>query len=156
MKRCVSAALALAVSLSAPALAAGYRLAPYKDDLFKYPKLLSSEAAGDYVVVQYIQSRDLDERDAVPEKKTKDEYVSLDTKAVEQDLEVRDGATTVKVIGVGKTDGKAKAVVIYLHGRNGSRFQGANDWMFGGNFNFETSSLGIRDRVAEAALDGIR
>ena len=31
--------------------------------------------------------------------------------------------------------GKAKAVVIYLHGRNGSRFQGTNDWMFGGNFN---------------------
>ena len=101
MKRCISAALALALFLSVPALAAGYRLAPYKDDLFKYPKLLSSEAAGDYVVIQYIQQRDLDERDVVPEKKTKDEYLSLDTKAVEQDLEVRDGATTVKVIGDG-------------------------------------------------------
>jgi hypothetical protein len=135
MKGRISVALALALSISVPALAAGYRLAPYKDDLFKYPKLLSTEAAGDYVVVQYIQSRDLDQRDVVPEKKTKDEYVSLDTKAVEQDLAVRDGTTTVKVIGVGKTEGKAKAVVIYLHGRNGSRFQGANDWMFGGNFN---------------------
>src|SRR5579863_9366177 len=126
MRGRISVALALALSLSMPALAAGYRLAPYKDDLFKYPKILSSEAGGDYVVVQYIQQRDLDERDVVPEKKTKDEYVSLDTKAVEQDFEVHDGSTTVKVIGVGKTDGKAKTVVIYLHGRNGSRFQGAN------------------------------
>src|SRR5258708_38554897 len=109
MKRCISAALALALSLSVPVLAAGYRLAPYKDDLFKYPKLLSSEAAGDYVVVQNIQSRDLDERDVVPEKKTKHEYASLDTKAREQDPEARDGATTVQAIGVGKTDGKAQA-----------------------------------------------
>src|SRR5438309_10578122 len=130
MKRSISLVAALVLLLATPALGAGYRLAAYKDDLFKYPKLLSSEAGGDYVVVQYVQQRDLDERDVVPEKKTKDEYVSLDTKAVEKDFEVRDGNTTIKVIGVGKTDGKAKAVVIYLHGRNGSRFQGANDWMF--------------------------
>ena len=135
MGRRISIALGLTVLLSASALAAGYRLAPYKDDLFKYPKLISSAASGDYVVVEYVQQRDLDERDVVPEKKTKDEYVSLDTKAVEQDLVLHDGTTTMKVIGVGKTAGKAKAVVIYLHGRNGSRFQGANDWMFGGNFN---------------------
>src|SRR5947207_474618 len=123
MRRTISVALALALSLSPPALAAGYRLAAYKDDLFKYPKLLSSEAGGDYVVVEYVQQRDLDRRDVIPEKKTKDDYVSLDTKAVEQDLVLRDGAMTIKVIGVGKTAGKAKAVVIYLHGRNGSRFQ---------------------------------
>lgn len=135
MRRTISVALALALLLSGPAIAAGYRLAAYKDDLFKYPKLLSSEAGGDYVVVEYVQKRDLDQRDTVPEKKTRDEYVSLDTKAVEQDLVLRDGTTSIKVIGVGKTEGKAKAVVIYLHGRNGSRFQGANDWMFGGNFN---------------------
>src|SRR5262249_39137217 len=107
----------------------------YKDDLFKYPKILSSAANGDYIVVEYRQARDLDQRDVVPEKKTRDDYVSLDTKAVEQDVVVTEGKVTIKVIGVGKTAGKAKAVVIYLHGRNGSRFQGANDWMFGGNFN---------------------
>ena len=83
MRRTISVALAL--SLSVPALAAGYRLAAYKDDLFKYPKLISSEAGGDYVVVEYVQKRDLDQRDVVPEKKTKDEYVSLVT-TFEQDL----------------------------------------------------------------------
>ena len=31
--------------------------------------------------------------------------------------------------------GGAKAIVIYVHGRKGNRFQGANDAMFGGNFN---------------------
>lgn len=134
-RKSVSIALAVALSFALPAFAAGYRLAPYKDDLFKYPKIMSSDANGDYVVVEYREARDLDQRDAIPEKKTKDEYVSLDTKAVEQDLVLNDGKTSIKVIGVGKTAGKAKAVVIYLHGRNGSRFQGANDWMFGGNFN---------------------
>jgi hypothetical protein len=126
------AALAIAAGI---ADAAAFRLAPWKDDLFKYPALLSSKDDGAYVVVDYNQKRDLDERDIVPEKETRPEYVDLSVKKVEQDMTLTDGAIRVQFIGVGKVQGKAKIVVIYIHGRNGNRFQGANDGMFGGNFN---------------------
>lgn len=115
--------------------AAGLKLAPFKDDLFKYPAVISSKDDGAYVVVDYNEKRDLDQRDIVPEKETKPEYVDLSVKKVEQDLTLTDGDTKVQFIGVGKVQGKAKIVVIYIHGRNGNRFQGANDGMFGGNFN---------------------
>jgi hypothetical protein len=137
MRRGLAAlALGLAVlSLAGGTASAAYRLAPWKDDLFKYPALVSSKDDGAYVVVDYNEKRDLDERDIVPEKQTKPEYVDLSVKKVEQDMTLTDGATKVQFIGVGKVQGKAKAVVIYIHGRNGNRFQGANDGMFGGNFN---------------------
>lgn len=137
MKRAL-ALLAFAVvafAFTAGAADAAYRLAPWKDDLFKYPALLSSKDDGAYVVVDYNEKRDLDERDIVPEKQTKPEYVDLSTKKVEQDMTLTDGTTKVQFIGVGKVQGKAKIVVIYIHGRHGNRFQGANDGMFGGNFN---------------------
>lgn len=130
-----AAALAVAAGAADAADAAALRLAPWKDDLFKYPALLSSKDDGAYVVVDYNQKRDLDERDIVPEKETRPEYVDLSVKKVEQDMTLTDGATRVQFIGVGKVQGKAKIVVIYIHGRNGNRFQGANDGMFGGNFN---------------------
>jgi len=132
--RFLSLCLALAFATE-PALAAGYRLAPWKDDLFKYPRVISSTANGDALVVEYVESRDLDARDVVPEKKVKPDYVSLDTKSFEQDLTLTFGKTTTKYIFVGKSQAKAKAIVIYVHGRGGNRFQGANDGMFGGNFN---------------------
>jgi hypothetical protein len=125
----------VAFAFTAAAADAAYRLAPWKDDLFKYPALLSSKDDGAYVVVDYNEKRDLDERDIVPEKQTKPEYVDLSTKKVEQDMTLTDGTTKVQFIGVGKVQGKAKIVVIYIHGRHGNRFQGANDGMFGGNFN---------------------
>jgi len=134
MNKAVAALLAL-ILLAVPAGAAGYRLKPWKDDLFKYPKVIETGSGGDYVKVEYVEQRDLYERDVVPEKKTKDEYVSLDVKSVEQDLVLSEGKVKVGFIAAGKVDGGAKAVVIYIHGRKGNRFQGANDWMFGGNFN---------------------
>jgi hypothetical protein len=138
MKQALAALVLGAVALTAAAGAAdaaALRLAPWKDDLFKYPALLSSKDDGAYVVVDYDEKRDLDARDVVPEKETRPEYVDLSVKKVEQDMTLTDGATRVQFIGVGKVQGKAKIVVIYIHGRNGNRFQGANDGMFGGNFN---------------------
>jgi hypothetical protein len=131
----LAAAVALVVSPALPGVAAGYRLAPWKDDLFKYPGLLGSAYDGDYVKVDYVESRDLYARDIVPEKKTKPEYVDLGIKSVERDMVATEGRVSVKYIGVGKVEGGAKMVVLYVHGRNGNRGQGANDWMFGGNFN---------------------
>jgi hypothetical protein len=125
---------AIAVCLPTSVDAAGYRLAPYKDELFDYPKVLETKHGGEYVKVEYIESRDINQRDSIPVKQARPEYVSLDTKAVEQDLSLKVGRRTVKFIATGKTEG-AKAIVMYVHGRKGNRFQGANDGMFGGNFN---------------------
>jgi len=120
--------------LASTGFAAGYRLAPYKDDLFDYPKVLESAYGGDYVKVEYVEARDIHQRDAVPVKQARPEYVSLETKAVERDLSLRAGGRSVKYIATGKTEG-ASAIVMYVHGRRGNRFQGADDGMFGGNFN---------------------
>ncbi len=127
-------ALLTAWAACGQAAADGYRLGPYKDDLFKYPAIVSSAFGGDYLTIDYVEARDLDQRDAIPEKRVKPEYVSLNVRALEKDSTLRSGGLTVRYIAVGKTDG-AHAVVIYLHGMGGSRFQGDNDWMFGGNFN---------------------
>ena len=124
----------LAVS-AAPLLAEGFRLAPYKDELFDYPKVLESSYGGDYVKVEYIEARDINQRDEIPIKKARPEYVSLETKAVERDLTLKVGRTNLKYIATGNVDGGARAIVLYVHGRNGNRFQGADDGMFGGNFN---------------------
>ena len=130
----VAAAAALVLAVT-PALAA-YRLAPFKDDLFEYPGVIDTAYGGDYVKVDYVESRDLYERDIVPEKKTKPEYVSLEVvKPVERDMTAKEGRVSVQYIATGAVEGGAKAVVLYVHGRGGNRGQGANDWMFGGNFN---------------------
>jgi hypothetical protein len=97
--------------------------------------VLESALGGDYVRVEYIEARDINQRDAIPVKQARPEYVSLDVKAVERDLTLKVGRRTVKYIATGKIDGGAKAIVIYVHGRKGNRHQGANDGMFGGNFN---------------------
>ncbi|MCB1486301.1 MAG: alpha/beta hydrolase [Bauldia sp.] len=115
--------------------AAGFRLAPWKDDLFDYPAILGTSYGGAYVKVDYVEQRDLYQRDVVPEKKTKDEYVDLEVKSVERDMTAKEGRISVQYIATGKYQGGAKIVVMYVHGRKGNRGQGANDWMFGGNFN---------------------
>lgn len=114
------------------AAAEPYRLAPYKDDLFQYPAILQSEDGGDYVVVSYTKPRDLYGRDAIMEKQAKPEYIT-ELGTVSRSFQGAGG--TLQYIGAGLVDGGAKAVVIYIHGQGGSRFQGADQGMFGGNFN---------------------
>jgi len=119
----------------AEAAEAPYRLAPYKDELFAYQKILESDFDGDYLSVEYDRPRDLYARDAVPGDKVEPQYVSLDTQAVEADMVLEIGGTTIRYVGVGKTGGGAKAIVIFVHGRGTDRFSGTNDWIHGGNFN---------------------
>ena len=127
------AAAVLVATLSVAAHAAPYRLAPFKDDLFKYPAILQTQDGGNYVLVDYSKQRDLYDRDTIVEKKAKPEYVSL-VGAATYDYKGA-GDRTLKYMGTGKVNGGAKAVVIYIHGMGGSRVQGVNEWMFGGNFN---------------------
>jgi hypothetical protein len=130
----IRAALILLAALGSVGGAAAepYRVAPYKDDLFAYPVVLDTKDDGAYVVVGYDKQRDLYGRDEVPERQAKWPYVSnLWQKTITYDA----AGKPLKAIGVGKFDGGAKAVVIYIHGQGGTRAQGADNGMFGGNFN---------------------
>lgn len=114
--------------------ASAQSLKPYKDDMFAYPAILSSEAGGAYLVVDYSEARDIDKRDQVPERRVKGAYVSTGVRKVQKDLTLKSEAGEIRHFAVGKTDG-ARVITIYLHGQGGSRKQGVDDFTFGGNFN---------------------
>jgi len=113
---------------------APYRLAPYKDELFAYQRVLESDLDGAYRVVEYDRPRDLYARDVERGTRVDPKYVSLETEAVESDLVFREGRLSVRHIAVGRREG-AKAIVLFVHGRGANRHSGADDWIHGGNFN---------------------
>jgi hypothetical protein len=129
-------AAGLVVALTAaPAAAAPYRLEPFKDELFSYKTVLKSEYGGDLIVVDYDRNRDLRQRDVVERYKVRPEYVSLETEAAQKELEIRADGSRIRYTAVGATEGGARAIVIFLHGRGADRSAGASDWIHGGNFN---------------------
>ena len=109
-------------------------LPAYKDELFNYPAVLKNDDKGDYRIIDYNEMRDINGRDSTPEKRVKDNYVSLKPRAFQKDLVLDTPAGPVKAMAAGQID-NARFVVIYLHGRGGNRLQGMNDFTFGGNFN---------------------
>jgi hypothetical protein len=109
-------------------------LKPFKDELFSYPAILSTEKGGDYIVVDYNEDRDINKRDQVPERRVRGTYVSTGVRKVQKDLSLKTDAGTIRHFAVGRTDG-ARFITIYLHGQGGSRKQGVDDFTFGGNFN---------------------
>ena len=135
MTRFRAAVLALVALTLAPAYAAGpYRLAPYKDELFQYPKILDAEYDGAYLEVEYDRPRDLYARDVERGAKVDPKYVSLDTDAVQADLTLDAGGKPIRYFAVGRTEG-ARAIVVFIHGRGTGRATGVDDWIHGGNFN---------------------
>lgn len=131
----IRAFLLLAFALFAfAAPASAQALKPFKDDLFAYPALLSAEKGDLYRVVDYREMRDINDRDEVPEKRVRAEYVSLGVRSVQRDLALKIDAGSIRHFAVGRTDG-ASVIVLYLHGQGGSRRQGVDDFTFGGNFN---------------------
>lgn len=111
------------------------RLDPFKDDLFAYKTILRTEYGGDFILVDYDRRRDLYERDVVERQRVRPEYVDLATKAAEADYSIKVGGRKVEYTAVGKADGGARAIVIFIHGRGTNRSAGASDWIHGGNFN---------------------
>lgn len=134
-RRLVTASVAIMLATAAAWGAGKLQLAPYKDELFKYPKVLKTAYGGDYIVVAYDQKRDVIDRDDKPDERTKAAYVSLGVKSTEADLALKSGDLTVNYVRVGKTKGKAAIIVIFLHGWGATRFDGVNDWRSGGNLN---------------------
>ncbi len=130
-----SVLLALAALMAAGAAHAGaLALKPFKDDLFAYPALLSSEKGDLYRVFDYRELRDINARDEVPERRAHSQYTSLGVRGAQQDLALETDAGTVRHVAVGRTEG-ASVITLYLHGQGGSRRQGVDDFTFGGNFN---------------------
>ncbi|GGA84590.1 phospholipase [Brucella endophytica] len=125
--------LAALCLLALPA-AAKAQLAPYKDDYFAYPGILKTDDGGDHLTVDYSEMRDINGRDAIPEKRVKDAYVSLKPRRSQKDMTVATPAGPVKTLAVGEQN-NASLIVLYLHGQGGNRLQGMNDYTFGGNFN---------------------
>ncbi|PYE89726.1 hypothetical protein C7477_103235 [Phyllobacterium leguminum] len=134
MKRGLRIFLAALCLMILPATAQA-QLAPYKDDYFAYPGILQTADNGDYLVVDYSEMRDINGRDATPERRVKDAYVSLKVRRTQEELTVTTPAGPVKTLAVGNVKGDASIVVVYLHGQGGNRLQGMNDYTFGGNFN---------------------
>ena len=126
--------LTLLLVLPLASQAGAQALKPFKDELFAYPGILSSEAGGAYIVVDYSEARDIDRRDQIPERRVRGKYVSTGVRKVQKDLALKTDAGTIKHFAVGKTEG-ARFITIYLHGQGGSRKQGIDDFTFGGNFN---------------------
>lgn len=132
--RCLRFPLALLLLSASTVFAEAQTLKPFKDELFAYPGILSAEKGDVYRVVDYREMRDINERDAVPERRVHSRYTSTGVRSVQQDLALKTDAGTLRHVAVGKTEGAA-IIALYLHGQGGSRKQGVDDFTFGGNFN---------------------
>lgn len=128
------AGFVLGALLAVPVPAAAQALPSFKDDLYAYPAVLSVADGGGYRVVDYREERDIDERDAIPERRVKGRYISLGVRSQQEDLVVETPAGRIAHFAVGRRQG-ASIIVVYLHGQGGSRRQGVDDYTFGGNFN---------------------
>ncbi|MGE0279816.1 MAG: alpha/beta hydrolase family protein [Rhizobiaceae bacterium] len=124
----------MAILLGGAAPSSAQSMAPFKDELFAYPQTLSSSDNGNHIVVDYREMRDVNERDEVPEKRVKKDYISLGVRNQQKELKLATEAGNLRFVAVGKQSG-ASMIVLYLHGQGGSRAQGVSDFTFGGNFN---------------------
>ncbi|NKB83588.1 hypothetical protein HED51_09565 [Ochrobactrum grignonense] len=68
---------------------------------------MSSADNGDYKIIDYNEMRDINGRDAVPEKRVKDAYVSLKARAYQKDVVFQTAAGPVKAMAAGKQQGAA-------------------------------------------------
>jgi hypothetical protein len=109
-------------------------LGQYKDDLFAYPATLSQADGGAFVTVDYDEARDINQRDEIPERRVKSQYVTLAVRSAQKDLVADTAVGPVRHVAVGATS-NATAITLYIHGQGGSRRQGVDDFTFGGNFN---------------------
>lgn len=129
--------LLVLAALLAPASAqpaAAELLSPFKDRLFAYPARLAEADGGRHVTVDYREERDIDGRDEVPERRVWSRYVDLGVRRDQRDLVAVTDAGRIPHMVVGRPDA-ARFIVLYVHGRGGSRRQGMDDFTFGGNFN---------------------
>ncbi|MDD9908063.1 MAG: alpha/beta hydrolase [Ahrensia sp.] len=90
---------------------------------------------GRFITVVYSRERDIVQRDEVPLRKAKRQYVDETVRWSRRVRSYRSANGRFKYFAVGESRGGATVTVIFIHGKNGNRFLGVNDWTFGGNFN---------------------
>jgi dienelactone hydrolase len=127
-------AIAAFFMLTASQSLAGDALPPFNDELFSSQTRLETSHNGAYDVIDYDEMRDINGRDQIPEKRAQRKYVSLGVRKLQADETLSLDGTRLDVTRVGPSAGAA-FTVIFIHGRNGDRRLGANDYTFGGNFN---------------------
>lgn len=130
----LSAACMALLGWIVPASAASVQLPPFKDELFAYPAGSASRDGGDVTDVAYSEMRDINGRDEVPERRVKAAYVDPAPLRVQVETVVDTAAGPLQTMQVGDRTAP-KAVVLFIHGRNGDRRLGMYDRTFGGNFN---------------------
>ena len=120
--------------VAAADLGAADTLPPFKDDLFSSQTTLQTGNGGAFDVIDYDEMRDINGRDQIPEKRTQQKYVSLGIRKLQNNETLSLDGVKLDVARVGPSAGAA-FTVIFIHGRDGDRRLGANDYSFGGNFN---------------------
>ncbi|MDO3436046.1 alpha/beta hydrolase [Rhizobium sp. CBN3] len=113
---------------------AGDALPPFKDELFSKQSVLQTSDGGASEVIDYDEMRDINGRDQIPEKRAQQKYVSLGIRKAQADETLSLDGIRLDVTRVGPA-ANAVFTVIFIHGRDGDRRLGANDYSFGGNFN---------------------
>ena len=137
---CTVISVIAAFLLSAAVLAAGGparaadALPPFKDDLFSKQTVLQTSDDGAFEVIDYDEMRDINGRDQIPEKRAQQKYVALGIRKAQTDETLSLDGIRLDVTRVGPVQ-NAAFTVIFIHGRDGDRRLGANDYSFGGNFN---------------------
>lgn len=133
ISRIILAAVVLFFAQSARAQS--IQLKPHKDALFAYPKVLESARNGNYLRLDYIKARDIYERDKIPLRRAHQKYVDRGIRWSRRVRTYQSPNGKFKFFSTGKHRSGAKVTVVWVHGQGGNRFQGVNDWTFGGNFN---------------------
>lgn len=132
-KRLASTALWVGLAVTS-ANAGTAEIPPFKDDLFRYPGMTATRDRGSHLDVPYSEQRDIDERDEIPERRVARRYVDLKVNRTKVERTVETNYGPIRTESVGDT-GAPAFIVVFMHGRNGDRRLGMNDWTFGGNFN---------------------
>lgn len=133
--------------LVAPTLTVSARawvtLAPYKDKLFSYGRILDRNGDGSFIVVDYQEMRDVNRRDSVPVMRVRRAFVDTSVRSEESTVTIETDGRRIPVDATGRLS-DARFAVIFVHGRGGDRRLGSNDWTFGGNFN-RMKNLAVRN-----------
>ncbi|GAB5375923.1 MAG: phospholipase [Acuticoccus sp.] len=122
----------MAALAAAPARA--QTLPPYKDRAFAYPPTITSEFGGDYRLFRYDKRQTLKPPRSGGGQRIGPQFAALRVRRTQRDLVVETSAGPVRHVAVGAREG-ARLIVVYAHGRGGTRLQGVDDFAASGNFN---------------------
>ncbi|MEL6817673.1 MAG: alpha/beta hydrolase [Pseudomonadota bacterium] len=143
--------IAVLLLVGATVVAHAQPISAHKDRLFAYPKVLDVRDNGAYRILDYRESRDIDRRDEIPERRVKRAYIDFAARRAtkKEGLDTPVGRLTYRYAG--QLTG-SRFFTIYIHGSGGDSRQGVDDFTFGGNFN-RIKALMIKSGGAYIAPD---